>query len=498
MGANVAVELESVTKRFGDVLAVRDMSLRVVDGEFFSLLGPSGCGKTTTLRMIGGFEIPSQGEIYIGGQAQGFTPAYKRPVNTVFQNYALFPHMSVFENVAFGLEMQKVPKGEVRRRVQDALEMVRLSGMESRRPKQLSGGQQQRVALARALINRPKVLLLDEPLGALDLKLRKAMQLELKELQNRVGITFIYVTHDQEEALTMSDRIGVMNNGELLQVGAAGFDVIVPSDYMVDIMIGEGLLAELDKSKLTNIGNLDPRFTDPPFDPGMEHCAPYQWGTTGIGYNSEFFDEPPNSWAYIFDPEVAVEFAGKMTMLNDSREAFAAVLKYLGYSVNSTDQAQLEAARDLLIQQKQWVMSYDSEQYEDLMSADETVIAHGWSGDFFTAAVDDERIWYAIPEEGGVVWVDNMCIPATAPNPDAAHLFIDYIMRPEVAAKVTNFTWYASPNTAAEAFILEDILGEPAIYPPPEVMSRLEFIEDVGDTAPLIEQFWTEVKAAGT
>lgn len=213
------VELVAVTKKFGDVTAVDNVSVRIEDGEFFSLLGPSGCGKTTTLRMIGGFEMPSLGEVHICGEPQGFTPAYKRPVNTVFQNYALFPHMNVYQNTAFGLEMQKVPKEEIKGRVLEALEMVRLSGMENRKPQQLSGGQQQRVALARALINRPKVLLLDEPLGALDLKLRKAMQLELKDLQERVGITFIYVTHDQEEALTMSDRIGVMRRGKLLQVG---------------------------------------------------------------------------------------------------------------------------------------------------------------------------------------------------------------------------------------------------------------------------------------
>ena len=214
-----AVDLREVTKRFGSVIAVRGVTLGVPDGEFFSLLGPSGCGKTTTLRMIGGFEMPSEGEILIGGEPQGYKPPYQRPVNTVFQSYALFPHMTVDQNVAFGLEMQKVPKKDVQRNVEEALEMVRLSGYGKRRPRELSGGQQQRVALARALVNHPKVLLLDEPLGALDLKLRKAMQLELKALQERVGITFVYVTHDQEEALTMSDRIGVMRRGVLLQVG---------------------------------------------------------------------------------------------------------------------------------------------------------------------------------------------------------------------------------------------------------------------------------------
>jgi len=242
--AKVAVELRNVSKLFPgpggeEVLAVDRIQLNIPDGEFFSLLGPSGCGKTTTLRMIGGFEMPTEGEIYIDGQFQGYTPAYRRPVNTVFQNYALFPHMTIYENVAFGLEMQKVPKEETERRVAEALELVQMTGMESRKPDQLSGGQQQRIALARALINHPKVLLLDEPLGALDFKLRKAMQFELKELQERVGITFVYVTHDQEEALTMSDRIGVMNEGLLLQVGSAQEIYEAPESRFVADFIGE-------------------------------------------------------------------------------------------------------------------------------------------------------------------------------------------------------------------------------------------------------------------
>ncbi len=239
MSEAYAVELRDVVKQFGDVVAVNHVSLQIHDGEFFSLLGPSGCGKTTTLRMIAGFEMPTSGEIYIHGQRQGYRPPNKRPVNTVFQNYALFPHMTVAENVAFGLEMRHVPKEEIQRRVGEALEMVRLSGMANRRPKQLSGGQQQRVALARALVNRPEVLLLDEPLGALDLKLRKAMQIELKALQEEVGITFIYVTHDQEEALTMSDRIAVMNDGVVHQVGDPESIYEHPADRFVADFIGE-------------------------------------------------------------------------------------------------------------------------------------------------------------------------------------------------------------------------------------------------------------------
>ena len=234
-----AVELREVSKHFGAVVAVDEVSLAILDGEFFSLLGPSGCGKTTTLRLIAGFELPTSGEVYIGGKLQGETPPYKRPSNTVFQNYALFPHMTVYQNVAFGLEMQKTPKDDIRRRVIEALEMVRLPGMERRKPDQLSGGQMQRIALARALVNHPKVLLLDEPLGALDLKLRKAMQLELKALQHRVGLTFIYVTHDQEEALTMSDRIAVMSGGRVLQLGRPEEIYEQPANRFVADFIGE-------------------------------------------------------------------------------------------------------------------------------------------------------------------------------------------------------------------------------------------------------------------
>ena len=214
------VRLENVTKRFDDVVAVDDLSLEIGRGSFFALLGPSGCGKTTTLRMIGGFEEPTAGTIYLGDEPVSGKPPYKRDVNTVFQSYALFPHLSIFENVAFGLRRKGVSKGDVRGRVLSILELVGLSGFEKRKPRQLSGGQQQRVALARALVNKPRVLLLDEPLGALDLKLRKQMQLELKAIQNDVGITFVHVTHDQEEAMTMADGIAIMNGGRIEQLGA--------------------------------------------------------------------------------------------------------------------------------------------------------------------------------------------------------------------------------------------------------------------------------------
>jgi spermidine/putrescine transport system ATP-binding protein len=242
---SVAVSIRGVTKRFpgvrgaDPVVAVDDLELEIVDGEFFSLLGPSGCGKTTTLRMIAGFEYPTAGSIRIFDDEVGLEPPNKRPVNTVFQSYALFPHMTIEQNIAFGLEMQEVPREEITRRVGEVIELVQLQGREQRKPKQLSGGQQQRVALARALVNHPKVLLLDEPLGALDLKLRQAMQLELKRIQEQVGITFVYVTHDQEEALTMSDRIAVMDGGRLLQVGPPEAIYDFPRTRFVADFIGD-------------------------------------------------------------------------------------------------------------------------------------------------------------------------------------------------------------------------------------------------------------------
>jgi spermidine/putrescine transport system ATP-binding protein len=238
-GRGVAVELSGVTKRFGEFVAVDDLTLEIYEGEFFSLLGPSGCGKTTTLRMIAGFEEPTEGGIRVSGEPVRGVPPYRRPVNTVFQSYAIFPHLNVFDNVAFGLRRAGVKGEELRRRVTEACAMVQLEGFEKRKPNALSGGQQQRVALARALVNRPKVLLLDEPLGALDLKLRKEMQLELKSLQDEVGITFVYVTHDQEEALTMSDRIAVMNEGRVQQVADPTTLYELPRNRFVANFIGQ-------------------------------------------------------------------------------------------------------------------------------------------------------------------------------------------------------------------------------------------------------------------
>ena len=256
-----AVELRDVVKTFqtpegGSVNAVDHVNMQIRHGEFFSMLGSSGCGKTTSLRMIAGFEWPTQGEVFIEDQPQGHKPPFQRPVNTVFQNYALFQHMTVAQNVAFGLEMDKLPSEEIKRRVGEALDMVKLGSMGKRAPRQLSGGQQQRIALARALVKRPKVLLLDEPLGALDLKLRKEMQLELKNLQREVGITFIFVTHDQEEALTMSDRIAVMSHGKVLQVGEPVSIYERPNckfvaDFIGDTNFLEGEVRQVEQNHVT-------------------------------------------------------------------------------------------------------------------------------------------------------------------------------------------------------------------------------------------------------
>ncbi len=232
------VRLVDVTKRFEDVTAVDRLSLEIEHGSFFALLGPSGCGKTTTLRMIGGFEQPTEGQIYLGSTEVSGLPSYKRDVNTVFQSYALFPHLSVFENVAFGLRRQGVRGATLTGQVNEILRLVGLEGMEKRKPRQLSGGQQQRVAVARALVNKPKVLLLDEPLGALDLKLRKQMQLELKGIQHDIGITFVHVTHDQEEAMTMADQIAVMQGGRIEQLGTPSELYETPSTAFVAGFLG--------------------------------------------------------------------------------------------------------------------------------------------------------------------------------------------------------------------------------------------------------------------
>ncbi len=244
------VELRGVTRRFGEIAAVDALDLAVVRGEFLSLLGPSGCGKTTTLRLIAGFERPDLGTVYIDGSDVSRLPPYRRPVNTVFQSYALFPHLSVLENVAYGLKQRRIPRRDRRVRAQEMLELVHLRDVGRRRPRELSGGQQQRVALARALVMSPKVLLLDEPLGALDLQVRKALQIELKRIQETVGITFIYVTHDQEEALAMSDRVAVMNGGRIEQLAPPQEIYDRPATEFVAAFIGDTNFVDAPSGRL--------------------------------------------------------------------------------------------------------------------------------------------------------------------------------------------------------------------------------------------------------
>ena len=248
----IAVDVRDAVKRYGDLTALQQISLAIRDNEFFTLLGPSGCGKTTLLRMIAGFEDVTEGGIYLFGDEIKTLPPHKRPVNTVFQNYALFPHMTVLENVGFGLEMKGSSRADAAKKAGEMLELVQLSQFAKRKPSQLSGGQQQRVALARALAPSPKVLLLDEPLSALDLKLRKAMQIELKQIQRETGITFIFVTHDQEEALTMSDRIAVMSSGELQQLGAPRDIYEHPHNMFVADFIGDTNLLEVSVDKIAD------------------------------------------------------------------------------------------------------------------------------------------------------------------------------------------------------------------------------------------------------
>jgi spermidine/putrescine transport system ATP-binding protein len=274
------IHLEGVTKRFAETVAVDDLTLSIERGSFFAMLGPSGCGKTTTLRMIGGFEDPTAGKVYLGGDDVTQRPPYRRDVNTVFQSYALFPHLSVEKNVAFGLERKKTDRSEIKRRVGEALEMVQLAGYGKRKSSQLSGGQQQRVALARALVNRPRALLLDEPLGALDLRLRKQLQIELKRIQQEVGITFVHVTHDQEEAMSMADTIAVMSDGRIEQAGSAADLYERPRTAFVANFLG---VSNLIDAKLTSAATGDELATVETHDGATLHVPADRIGPHGTG-----------------------------------------------------------------------------------------------------------------------------------------------------------------------------------------------------------------------
>ncbi len=275
------------------------------------------------------------------------------------------------------------------------------------------------------------------------------------------------------------------------------YALIVPSDYTVAIMIQEGMLAELDHGNIPNLKNLADRFKNLPYDPGNKYCVPYQWGTTGLGYDSSIIDEP-TSWSVIFQPDPNGQSYGRTTMLDDVREAFAAALVYLGYDINTTNEGQLEEAKNLLIQAKPGLYGYDSDTYEDLIASGENVLAHGWNGDFLVAQEINENLDYTIPEEGGVIWVDNLCIPSTVSpgKKAAAEEFINFLLEPDIGALLSEYNYFASPNAASETLFSEDFLGDPAVYPPEEVLSKLQFIEPVGEFESVYQRLWDEVKTA--
>jgi spermidine/putrescine-binding protein len=309
----------------------------------------------------------------------------------------------------------------------------------------------------------------------------------------------IYAMFEEETGIKVVEN-NFGSNEELLaklQGGASGYDLIFPSDYTVSIMIEEGMLAALDHSQIPNLANLGETFTQVPFDPGNVYCVPYQWGTTGLGYNSAEIDEP-TSWAVLFEPDPDGPTYGRTTMLDDPRESFAAALVFLGESVNSTDEATLAQARDLLIQAKAGLAGFDSDQFEDLLAAGETLMAHAWNGDILMGQEENEDLAYAVPEEGGVIWIDNMCIPATTPADRAlaAHMFIDFLLRPEIGALISEFTYYATPNEAAEALLDEEFLSDTTVYPPEETLSRLQFLEPLGEFESVYQRMWDEVKSA--
>ncbi len=317
----------------------------------------------------------------------------------------------------------------------------------------------------------------------------------LSAYEEEYGVTIVYDTFASNEDLLAK-----------LQAGATGYDVIFPSDYMVSQMVELDLLAEINTADLSNFGNLSPDFVDAPFDPGNQHCVPYQWGTTGIGFRAgnEFFDENyPDSWAYLFEPELLEQYADNgINVLNDQRELIAIALFYLGHSPNSVEQAELEEARDLILAAKPYWKTFNSEDYEDsLLVPDEVVITHGWSGDVagaYYATYDDDaedgNWYYAIPKEGAVKWVDNICVTASSERYDTAVHFMNYLLDAEVGAAITNYTYYASPNEAASEFIADEVLQDPGIYPSAEVQDKLEWLAELGDAVFLYDEMWTAIK----
>lgn len=300
------------------------------------------------------------------------------------------------------------------------------------------------------------------------------------------GVRVIYDTFASNE-----DLLGK------LQAGATGYDLIVPSDYMITIMIQLGMLRELDHANIPNLAGLYDDFRNTPYDPGNRYSVPYQWGTAGIGYDGELVAEAPDSLAVFFDPAVAQQYARRFSLLNDARETIGAALKYLGYSMNSTDPAQLEEAKQVILAIKPFVATFDSETYSNLLVAGETAVGHGWNGGFYQAIFDNEDrdLHFIVPKEGLTIFTDNLAIPVSAPNPYTAEVLINYLLDPEIAAQITNFTYYASPVETARPFILDEIKEDPGIYPPDDILARMEYLTDVGEATLLYERIWTEIKA---
>jgi spermidine/putrescine-binding protein len=300
------------------------------------------------------------------------------------------------------------------------------------------------------------------------------------------GVEVIYDTFSSNEDLLAK-----------LQGGASGYDLIVPSDYMVAIMIQLGLLKELDQANIPNMANLKASFLDQPFDPGNRYSLPYLWGVAGLGYDADQVETPPTTLAAIFDPAQAEQYAGKISLLNDSRETIGAALKYLGYSMNSTDPAQLEEAKQVILAVKPYILTFDSDTYSDLVVSGETVIGHGWNGGFAVAIAEnpDRNFGFVIPEEGLTLFIDNLAIPTSAPNPYTAEILLNYLLDPEVSAKISTATLYATANEAAMEFLPDDIKNNTGIYPPEEALANTEYINDVGEATQLYERIWTEIKA---
>jgi len=319
----------------------------------------------------------------------------------------------------------------------------------------------------------------------------------LAKFESEYGVEVTYTEYESNEAMLAQ-----------VEAGGAPYDLVVPSDYMVSLMSDPetDLLVRLNKDAIPNLSNLDPQFTNLPFDPNGDFSVPYQWGTTGIGYSYNVVDDSEGiSWGLIFDPAQRADYAGQISMLDDSREALGAALKYLGYSLNSTDEAEVNAAADLIAETKEDIATFSSSGYWDLLIEGTTMVAHGWNGDFFSAydgaSTDDydayEDFGFAVPNEGGVVWVDNIAIPVTAESPCTAHAFIDFLLEAENGATLTNYNYYGSPNAAAEELIYPEILEDPSIYPPQEMFDSgaLEFLEDLGEFTTTYEDAFVEAKS---